>query len=93
MNFGLATRPRSLVLQMDSCKLVGLKALTQPFKGSINPYVKSIMSLVGDISCTITTNLWNSSMYGSAVPVCLSWVSSQNVTQDLLDQIYQCASE
>jgi hypothetical protein len=72
MNFGLAAGPRSLVFQMASYRLVGLKALTQPFKGSINPSVKSIMSLVGDISCTITTNLWNSSMYASAVPICLS---------------------
>jgi hypothetical protein len=77
MNFGLAAGPRSLVFQMASYRLVGLKALTQPFKGSINPSVKSIMSLVGDISCTITANIWNSSMYSSSIPVCLSWVNSQ----------------
>jgi hypothetical protein len=57
MNFGLAVGPRSLIFQMASYRLVGLKALNQPFKGSINPSVKSIMSLVGNISSSIIANL------------------------------------
>jgi hypothetical protein len=76
MNFCLAAGPKSLVFQMTFYRLVGLKVFTQPFKGSINPFVKSIMSLVRDISSTITANLWNSPMYASVVLVCLIWVSS-----------------
>jgi len=37
--------PKSLVFHIASYKLVGLKSLTQPLKGSINPSVKSIISL------------------------------------------------
>jgi hypothetical protein len=37
--------PESLFFHIASCKLVGLKALNQPLKGSIKPYVKSIISL------------------------------------------------
>jgi len=75
-NFGFAASSRSLVFQIASYRLVGLKSLTQPFKGSINPLVKSIMSMVRDTSYTMTANLWNSSMCTSGVPVCLSCVSS-----------------
>jgi hypothetical protein len=76
-NFSFVGGPRSLILQIASCKLVGLKAFTQPFKGSINPSVKRIMSLVYDTSCTMIASLYNSSMYTSGSPVFLICVSSR----------------
>ena len=62
VNLAFVAYPKSLVFQVASCKLVGLKTLTQPLKGSINPSMKSIISLDWDTSCTITAILWNSSI-------------------------------
>jgi hypothetical protein len=75
-NFGFAAGPRSLVLQIAYCKLVGLKSLTQTFKVSIKPSVKRIISLDCDTSCTMSASLWNSSIYTSRALVCVSCVSS-----------------
>ena len=69
---------KSQAFLVASYKIAGLCPLTQHHKGSKSPSINNTTNLLFEISMTNTTNLWNSLIYVSIDPHCLSYSNFLN---------------
>ena len=69
---------KSRAFLVASYNVPGSCPLTQPRKGSESPSINNTTNLLSEISVTNTANLWNSLIYVSTDPHCLSCANSLN---------------
>ncbi len=69
---------------ITSDRVVELNPSTQPFNGYVSPFMKSTIRLLSEMFVTKTESFWNSAMYWSTNPICLSCAKSLKLSSRFL---------